>query len=180
MLFISYGLFHEKQPVAGVFSGLIAWQQAEKSSSIVWLGLGSDINVLYDEMMHDFQKRGLNVSCTRNDEQAQQQWHLAQSKPKIAFLYGTDFQKSVWDALLNIKKGQTCSYQDIAKSIGRPRAVRAVGGAVGANPISVFVPCHRVICADGRIHNYRWGTDCKLQLLQAEQADYKPKTSRMV
>ena len=82
---------------------------------------------------------------------------------------GTDFQLSVWRALTQIPHGATVCYQDIAKKIGKPKANRAVGSAVGANPISVLIPCHRVIRASGRLGNYRWGMDRKLALLDAEQ-----------
>jgi len=82
---------------------------------------------------------------------------------------GTDFQLSVWKALNQIPFGKTVCYQDIARMIGNPKANRAVGSAVGANPISVLIPCHRVIQASGKIGNYRWGADRKLALLDAEQ-----------
>lgn len=82
---------------------------------------------------------------------------------------GTDFQKSVWKALNQIPFGETVSYKAIAERIGNPKANRAVGTAVGANPISVIIPCHRVIQASGTAGNYRWGADRKLRLLDAEQ-----------
>lgn len=82
---------------------------------------------------------------------------------------GTDFQMSVWKALHEIPLGETVSYKTIAERIGNPKANRAVGTAVGANPISVIIPCHRAIQASGAIGNYRWGVDRKLRLLDAEQ-----------
>lgn len=85
-------------------------------------------------------------------------------------LYGTDFQLKVWAALLKIKSGATVTYQDIARQIGKPRAVRAVGSAVGKNTVSIVVPCHRVINkASGRI-NYGWGPHMKKALLKGEKA----------
>ncbi len=83
-------------------------------------------------------------------------------------LHGTDFQRAVWQALLGIGPGQTCSYRDIATSIGAPAAVRAVGAAVGRNPVSVIVPCHRVIGRDGSLTGYAGGLDRKRALLQLE------------
>ena len=83
---------------------------------------------------------------------------------------GTEFQKSVWDALLALKKGQTCSYGDIAKAIGKPAAARAVGSAVGENPISLIIPCHRVLPSSGGVGNYGWGPDVKENLLKIEGA----------
>ena len=84
-------------------------------------------------------------------------------------LTGTDFQKSVWRALLEIPFGERTSYGQMAAALGRPKASRAVGSAVGANPVSLLVPCHRVLPSSGQIGNYRWGADRKRALLDAEQ-----------
>mgnify|MGYP000179529133 CR=1 FL=1 len=83
-------------------------------------------------------------------------------------LCGTDFQMAVWQALLKIPYGTTKSYSDIAKEIGRPKAVRAVGGAIGANPVPIVVPCHRVIGKDGSLTGFAGGLDIKQQLLKIE------------
>mmetsp|Transcript_22595 Transcript_22595/g.27210 ORF Transcript_22595/g.27210 Transcript_22595/m.27210 type:complete len:171 (-) Transcript_22595:303-815(-) len=83
---------------------------------------------------------------------------------------GTEFQKSVWDALLQIPKGSTCSYGDIAKAIQKPAASRAVGSAVGENPISLLIPCHRVLQSTGALGNYGWGVEVKEMLLCEENA----------
>lgn len=83
---------------------------------------------------------------------------------------GTDFQKTVWRALLEIPSGNTTSYSAIAKEINRPKAWRAVGSAVGSNPISLLIPCHRVIPVSGKTGNYRWGSDRKQALLETEKA----------
>ncbi|MHA6480333.1 methylated-DNA--[protein]-cysteine S-methyltransferase [Paenibacillus sp. strain BS8-2] len=84
-------------------------------------------------------------------------------------LRGTPFQLKVWNALLDIPFGATRSYSDIAAAIGQPSAVRAVGSAIGANPILIRVPCHRVIGKNGKITGYRGGLDMKHKLLQLEQ-----------
>lgn len=81
---------------------------------------------------------------------------------------GTAFQQDVWRALLNIPAGATRSYGAISTDIGRPAAVRAVGGAVGRNPLSIIVPCHRVIGANGALTGYAGGLDRKIALLQLE------------
>lgn len=81
---------------------------------------------------------------------------------------GTDFQKSVWSALLNIPRGETKTYGDLAHIIGKPKAVRAVGTAVGSNPVSLIVPCHRIVPKSGGVGNYGWGADIKAALLEAE------------
>ncbi|MBU1360170.1 MAG: methylated-DNA--[protein]-cysteine S-methyltransferase [Gammaproteobacteria bacterium] len=82
--------------------------------------------------------------------------------------HGTDFQRSVWQALLAIAPGQTTSYGALSTAVGRPAAVRAVGSAVGRNPISVIVPCHRVIGSDGSLTGYAGGLHRKTALLQLE------------
>jgi O-6-methylguanine DNA methyltransferase len=83
-------------------------------------------------------------------------------------LRGTAFQKRVWKALLRIPYGETRSYADVAKAIGSPKAVRAVGGANGANPVAIIVPCHRVIASDGTLGGFGSGLDCKRKLLTLE------------
>ena len=83
---------------------------------------------------------------------------------------GTPFQRSVWRALLGIAAGQTTSYGNISKCIANPAAVRAVGAAVGRNPISIIVPCHRVLGADGSLTGYAGGLDRKTALLKLEGA----------
>ncbi|WP_227396229.1 methylated-DNA--[protein]-cysteine S-methyltransferase [Jeotgalibacillus aurantiacus] len=81
---------------------------------------------------------------------------------------GTPFQEEVWQALRDIPFGETRSYADIAEAIGRPKAVRAVGGAVGANPVLVTIPCHRVIAKDGSIGGFSSGLDLKRVLMKIE------------
>lgn len=83
-------------------------------------------------------------------------------------LCGTAFQKSVWREMLKIASGKTKSYGEIAEAIGKPGAVRAVGGACGANPIPVFVPCHRVLAANKKIGGFSSGLHWKRRLLESE------------
>lgn len=85
-------------------------------------------------------------------------------------LYGSPFQMAVWKYLLTIPAGTTSTYGRVAAGCGYPRAVRAVGSAVGSNPVSVIVPCHRVLPAGGGIGNYGGGADKKEYLLKLEQA----------
>jgi methylated-DNA-[protein]-cysteine S-methyltransferase len=85
-------------------------------------------------------------------------------------LQGTPFQRSVWRRLLRIAAGTTRSYGEIAKELGSAKAVRAVGGAVGRNPVSVIVPCHRVVGSDGSMTGYAGGVDRKRALLELERA----------
>lgn len=83
-------------------------------------------------------------------------------------VHGTTFQERVWTALLKIGRGQTVSYKDIARAVNKPTAARAIGGAVGANPVSLFIPCHRVLTHDGKIGGYAWGVERKQAILAAE------------
>lgn len=91
-------------------------------------------------------------------------------------LDGTGFQKAVWDQIATIEFGQTLTYSEIAARIGKPLAARAVGGAVGANPLALIVPCHRVLGAAGRITGYSGGDGLptKRILLALENIDSKP------
>jgi methylated-DNA-[protein]-cysteine S-methyltransferase len=82
---------------------------------------------------------------------------------------GTPFQQAVWQALLAVPFGATSTYGAIAAAIRRPKAVRAVGAAVGANPIGIVVPCHRVVGADGSLTGYAGGLDRKARLLALER-----------
>lgn len=83
---------------------------------------------------------------------------------------GTDFQRAVWAALTHIPYGRTASYRDIAQAVGRPAAVRAVGGAVGRNPLGIVLPCHRVLGSGGALTGYTGGLERKVALLRLESA----------
>jgi O-6-methylguanine DNA methyltransferase len=85
-------------------------------------------------------------------------------------LKGTDFQKKCWNALLRIPYGKTCSYAEIARQVGSPRAFRAVGQANHNNPIPIVVPCHRVITSGGTLGGYGGGLEVKEKLLRLENA----------
>lgn len=84
-------------------------------------------------------------------------------------LRGTEFQRRVWDAVLAIPYGETISYAEVARRIGSPKAVRAVGTAIGRNPVSIVVPCHRVIGSGGGLGGYGGGLDRKTWLLEHER-----------
>jgi methylated-DNA-[protein]-cysteine S-methyltransferase len=103
--------------------------------------------------------------------EAQLHEYFAGKRKKFSLAFdfvGTDFQKKVWLALLNIPYGQTCSYADIAKQVGNPKAARAVGGANNKNPISIIAPCHRVVGTSGKLVGYAGGMKNKAHLLQHE------------
>jgi len=91
------------------------------------------------------------------------QWRAEQ--PLRVVMIGTDFEVSVWETLLKLPLGKATTYSDIASHLGRPSAARAVGTAVGRNPISFVVPCHRVLGKDGGLHGYHWGLTRKRAIL---------------
>ncbi len=112
-------------------------------------------------------------SCVRRDDavarkMARQAFETGEPLPVA--LYGTPFRRQIWRALLDIPPGRTCSYGALAKAAGAPGAARAVGAAVGANPLSWFIPCHRALASDGRLHNYHWGVARKRAMLTYEIA----------
>lgn len=114
-----------------------------------------------------------NVEVDKNSEIQKQLTEYENGKRKVfelpLHLIGTDFQKQVWNALLEIPYGETRSYQEIAIRIGKPKALRAVGGACNRNPIGIIVPCHRVIGKNGSLTGYAVGLSYKELLLKHEK-----------
>jgi AraC family transcriptional regulator of adaptative response/methylated-DNA-[protein]-cysteine methyltransferase len=92
-------------------------------------------------------------------------------------MIGTDFEVRVWEALLRIPLGRAVSYHDIARHLGQPTASRAVGSAVGRNPISFVVPCHRVLRGDGSLGGYHWGLTRKRALIGWETGRLAERSS---
>ena len=88
--------------------------------------------------------------------------------PALAKLSGTEFQQQVWQAIADIPFGQTKTYGELARAVGRPKAVRAVGSACGRNPVPLFIPCHRVKGANGQLGGFSCGLPWKRLLLDAE------------
>jgi methylated-DNA-[protein]-cysteine S-methyltransferase len=84
-------------------------------------------------------------------------------------LIGTPFQRRVWESLLTIPYGETLTYREVAFALNKPGGSQAVGGAVGRNPVSIIVPCHRVLGSDGSLTGYMWGTHVKRWLLDHER-----------
>ena len=126
--------------------------------------------------IEDFQREWQGATLVRDQATTagyvRRAFELAErsGEPLPLLLRGTNFQVKVWEALLRIPFGHLESYQAIADAVGQPRAVRAVGAAVGRNNISWLIPCHRVILSTGVIHNYRWGAAQKRKLLTLESA----------
>jgi len=90
----------------------------------------------------------------------------------VLYLKGTDFQLKVWKALLQIPAGSLSTYSKIATQTGYPKAQRAVGTAIGRNPVLYIIPCHRVIARNGKMGGFYWGIEKKIELLNAENAGY--------
>jgi O-6-methylguanine DNA methyltransferase len=116
--------------------------------------------------------RGHHPLLTRLGNELEEYFEGRRKVFEVPFRFtGTEFQERVWKALLTIPYGKTRSYLDIAKTLGDPKAVRAVGAANGSNPISIIVPCHRVIGSNGSIVGYGGGLDRKVWLLAHERGE---------
>lgn len=123
-----------------------------------------------ESALYDLENRFPETEFRQNDDKARRLANLIfvkGEKPRLNPI-GTDFQLSIWHALERIPTGKTATYAQIAETIGRPKAVRAVGTAIGANPIAYLIPCHRVIRSDGGLGGYRWGLECKKKMLEFE------------
>lgn len=130
-----------------------------------------------DEVLSDLQHRWQNAEWIENSEPTQavvERLFFSQdslpAQPLRVFLHGTNFQIKVWEALLRIPNGKLVTYEEIAAHLGMPQAARAVGNAVGRNPISYIIPCHRVIRKMGVFGGYHWGAARKKAILGWEIA----------
>jgi AraC family transcriptional regulator of adaptative response/methylated-DNA-[protein]-cysteine methyltransferase len=150
---------------------------AATEKGIAWIGFGDSKPQALTEFRSDFPDLRLEP------EHSFMAWF---STPIVDFLAGkapfptsaldvtgTPFQRRVWDGLCAIPTGATCSYGELARRIGKPDAPRAVGAAVGANPVSILIPCHRALASDGSLHNYRYGIERKRRLLELEGASFR-------
>jgi O-6-methylguanine DNA methyltransferase len=141
---------------------------AVRNGALCWLGLTDDIKHLHRK----FPDAELYPDDSLLPLFAEIETILSGRQKTLSLplqLDGTEFQKAVWRELLKIKRGKTSTYGDIAAMIGKPKAVRAVGSAVGANPVSLLVPCHRVVNKSGNKVSYFWGREIKEKLLAAEK-----------
>jgi methylated-DNA-[protein]-cysteine S-methyltransferase len=111
-----------------------------------------------------------HTHIARARSELERYWHGKTAAFDVALdLQGTPFQRAVWQALRRIAAGSTCSYSELAAAVGTPSAARAAGAAVGRNPVSVIVPCHRVVGRDGTLTGYAGGLERKRALLQLER-----------
>ena len=120
----------------------------------------------FTDSLVDIEKRWPKVKLSEAD--VRYRLMINESHPPQITLYGTPFEHKVWCALLDIPNNETRNYGQIAQAIGKPRAQRAVANAIGRNPISLFVPCHRVLRSTGELGDYHWGREIKRGILAAE------------
>ncbi|MBB2145066.1 methylated-DNA--[protein]-cysteine S-methyltransferase [Pedobacter sp. LMG 31464] len=145
---------------------------ASTSKGICYMTFADDENNAFDELKQQFSQAKFNRHKDNIQEAAlpifNQNWNEA-AEVKL-HLKGTAFQLKVWETLLKIPKGNFTTYGTIAKAIGNPNASRAVGSAIGDNPIAFLIPCHRVIQSSGNFGQYHWGQVRKSMLLGWEAA----------
>lgn len=163
--------------------GQLAMTSDGKNITGLWLPNHEDFELKFNEKLFEAELIIFNKAVTWLDD------YFLGNNPVIDFplkAEGTEFRKQVWDILLDIPYGETITYGEIAKQMAQIRgkktmSAQAVGGAVGNNPISIMIPCHRVVGKDGNLTGYGGGIDTKIELLKLEQMDmnayYKPKHS---
>ncbi len=131
----------------------------------------SQISPASNGLVRDSSRRLLQIKSWHRTTETALKKILAGKKsklPPLDWTGKTEFQKSVWRQMLKISTGKTKSYSEIAAAIGNPKAVRAVGGACGANPVPILVPCHRVLAANKKLGGFGGGLDWKRKLLARE------------
>ena len=145
---------------------------ASTLKGICYIGFADDRRSAYEDLVSRFQNASFSEGSTAMHAEVLKvfgsDW-TDLSKVKL-HLKGTDFQLKVWEALLKIPSGAMSTYGGLAKSIDCPKASRAVGTAIGSNPIAFLIPCHRVIQSTGLVGGYMWGSDRKRVLLSWEAA----------
>ncbi len=158
--------------IARTDKGVCFIEFGDSTKSLMSLRLWSQRWLRRDELMSSDNDSSLN------EVKAELAQYFAGKRSEFSILldlYGTPFQKLVWQELLKIPYGETRSYKDIAIAIDAPKAVRAIGGANHNNPVPIIVPCHRVIGSNGALVGYGGGLSIKEKLLEIEQANDIPK-----
>lgn len=136
---------------------------------LAFLGKGGEAAAL-KELKRKWPKSRFVKDAVKSGAAASRIFRSGGGPPVKVLLKGTTFQVKVWEALLKIPAGAVCAYKDVAGAIGKPKAVRAVGTAIGQNTIAYLIPCHRVIRDTGVLGNYKWGPARKRVLLSWEGA----------
>lgn len=145
---------------------------ASTEKGVCYIGFLDDEETALIQLNNRFPYAIFNNEETEYQIDALSYFYPDKESERIVYLhlYGTDFQIEVWKALLEIPFGDTISYGQIAAKINRPKAFRAVGTAVGKNPVSYIIPCHRVLPSDGTVGNYYWGSELKKRILLLEKS----------
>ena len=148
---------------------------ARTNHGVCYLGLWDDEATLESSLRAEYPRAELTREVGKPDPWTREVLsYLAGREIELGSIpidvEGTEFQRSVWKELQAIPRGQTRTYGDVARSIGRPEAVRAVGRACAKNPVSLLIPCHRVVGNAGDLHGYHWGLGRKKTLLEVEHA----------
>lgn len=143
---------------------------ADDTTHLCWLSFANDKDTSLQELQNKYQSSELIQESSELQKIALEcissKWENLLNIP--IHLHGTQFQQDVWAELQKIPLGQTKTYKQIAEAIGRPKAVRAAWSAIGANPIAIIIPCHRVVSSDGSLWGYHWGIEKKKLLLNHE------------
>lgn len=147
---------------------------AATAQGVSWIGIHRSPECLETELRKDYPK-AIFVSDYFDAAGFLDEMMAALEDPNLGLqlpvdIQATPFQRSVWQELCAIPRGETRSYGELAKRLGKPSASRAVGHANGLNPLTIIIPCHRAIGADGSLTGYRWGLSIKQQLLKYEGA----------
>ena len=147
---------------------------AQSDKGVCAILLGDDLEALEQDLRVRFPEAALVAGGAKVASLLERVSRLIEAPAKGHELelaldaHGTEFQRRVWKALVEVPPGKTVSYTDIARRIGAPKSVRAVAQACGANSIAVAIPCHRVVRSDGGLSGYRWGVGRKRLLLERE------------
>jgi AraC family transcriptional regulator of adaptative response/methylated-DNA-[protein]-cysteine methyltransferase len=164
----------EKIRYAVVDSPLGRLLVAATDRGVCRVGLGRTITELTRDLRQEFSRADL-----RRDDDHLRPWVQALvdylrgelETPTVPLdIRATAFQRQVWEVLRSIPAGSTCSYEEVASLIGKPKAARAVGSACARNPVPLVIPCHRVVRKDGGMGGYRFGTERKRKLLELERS----------
>lgn len=167
-----------KYTVADTSLGKVLVGATQRGVSAVYLG--ENERALIDELRKEYANAELVRAIDGHEDWLKEiVRRLEGNAPSVDLpldVQATAFQRRVWQELQKIPRGTTRTYTQVAKSLGKPRSVRAVARACATNPVSIVVPCHRVIRTDGSLAGYRWGLSRKQKLLEREAASYVRST----
>ena len=145
------------------------WLAVFEGSDLIYLGSYAQGKTYLTDSLNKFFKMNYNFHLGSFTPTKWTKGNFWKTRHKLK-LQGTELQARVWRELLNIPRGETWTYSDLAKKIKKPTAVRAVASALGANPICYWIPCHRVVGKNTNKLKYHWGSQLKKELLQHEGA----------